>query len=285
MLAVRRREETVGAAFKREQDLAGNRRYAQALALLDNLLTRADLTARQRLDAMCRKADCLEHLYRPGEALDVLWSMTREFPREALAHSLLGEYIYRVRGDCRAALRALGRSLKLNPRDAESLWWTGQIFQCGLARFKKARRCFLAALSVEPEYGPAMESLAILAEAEGKWIEAIDWRKAHYRRARRPESLVALAELYLRVGNSPAARKYARQAVRNAKRDASAWLTFAKAQAAEGRLRGALRALCRLKRQADLRAGPALSASDLAVLEPVLRLRGARRILRRLPRA
>lgn len=283
MLAVKRRGETISAAFRREQGLAGNRRYAQALALLDALLAREDLTRRQRLDAMCRKADCLEHLFRPGEALELLRTITRMFPKEALGHSLLGEYIYRVRGDCRGALRALGRSLKLNPKDAESLWWAGQILQCGLARFKPARRYFLAALAAEPEYGPAMESLAILAEAEAKWIEAIDWRKAYYRQARRPETLVALAELYLRVGNSPAARKYARQAVRKAKRSASAWLAFAKARAAEGRLRGALTALRRFGRLADLGAGQTLSTSDLAFLEPVLRLRGARKVYRRLP--
>jgi hypothetical protein len=97
MLAVKRRKESINAAFKREQGLVGMRRYGQALALLDALLARRDLSPRQRFDAMCRKADCLEHLYRPGEALALLRAITRKFPKEALGYSLLGEYIYRVR--------------------------------------------------------------------------------------------------------------------------------------------------------------------------------------------
>lgn len=284
MLAVKRKAETVMAAFKREQGLVVNHRYAQALAVLEAVLGRGDLTPRQRFDAMCRKADCLERLFRLREALELLRAVSKEFPQEALGHSLLGEYLYRVKGDCREALGAVGRSLKLNPRDAESLWWKGHILQCGLARFKRARRCFLAALAAEPEYGPAAESLAILAEVEGKWIEAIDWRKAHYRWTRRADSLVALAELYLRVGNASAARKYARQAARKEKGSAYVWLALAKAHAAEGRLRFALQALKRFRRLVDS-SGPFVSASDLAFLEPVIGLSEARGLLRRLPLA
>ncbi|MCH7472018.1 hypothetical protein IIA79_03595, partial [bacterium] len=104
---------------------------------------------------------------------------------------------------------ALRRALKLQPKDADSLWWYGQVHQLGLADLPRARRSYMSALEVEPNYAAAQESLAVLCEAEGKWIEAIDWRKSHYRRTLLVNDLVSLADLYLRLGNVVAARKYA----------------------------------------------------------------------------
>src|ERR1041384_1598767 len=115
--------DPVKAAFKREQVLFTRHRYDQALTLLGELLGRPDLTDRQRFEALCRKAECLEHLNRPRAAVELLREITRAHPDEALGFSLLGEYLYRVYDDCPGALRALGRALALNPKDADTIWW------------------------------------------------------------------------------------------------------------------------------------------------------------------
>lgn len=275
--------EPVTSAFGREHMLFSRHRYDEALALLADVLGRADLTRRQRFDALCRKAECLEHLRRPRRSVALLREISRAFPDEALGHSLLGEFLYRVCDDCHGAIRALNRALRINPRDPDSLWWKGQIYHLGLAGFRSARRFYLAALSADPAYEAAMESLASVCEAEAKWVEAIDWRKAHYRRTRAVSDLAQLSDLYLRLGNAPAAMKYARSAVRRSPENAAAWLNFAKAHAAGRRFRRAADGLVRYARFADELAGPFVHSRDFGFLEPILDRPEVRRLLPRLP--
>ena len=276
--------EPVRAAFNREHALFSHHRYVQALDLLTELLARPDLTARQRIEALCRKADCLEHLQRPRQAVELLRKVTRSYPDDVLGFSLLGEYLYEVMDDCRGALRALRRALKLNPKDPDSLWWKGQVYQLGLSRFGAARKAYQAALEADAGYAPAMDSLAVICEAQGRWIEAIDWRKAHYRRTRHAHDLVQVAELYLRVGNVPAAAKYARQAARREPGDAAAWLALAKAMTAARRFARGAGALARFARLADPKTGPFAYSRDFAWLEPLLERPDVRRILPRIPK-
>ena len=275
--------EPVTSAFGREHALFSRHRYEEALALLADLLGRADLTRRQRFEALCRKAECFEHVRRPRQSVILLREISRAFPNEALGHSLLGEFLYRVCDDCHGAIRALNRALRINSKDPESLWWKGQVYQLGLADFRRARRCFLGALAADPGYEAAMESLASICEAEAKWVEAVDWRKAHYRRTRAAADLVQLADLYLRLGNVPAAMKYARSAVRRSPNGATAWLNFAKAHAAGRRFRRAAEGLARYARLADELAGPFVHSRDFGFLEPVLDRPEVRRLLPRLP--
>ncbi len=275
--------EPVKTAFRREDTLFSRRRYDEALALLAEVLGRPDLTRRQRFEALRRKAECLENLRRPREAVQLLRGITRAYPREALGHSLLGEYLYRVHDDVRGALRALNRALRLDPKDSDSLWWKGQVWELGLADFRRARRAYLAALAVDPGCAAAMESLAIVCEAEAKWVEAVDWRKAHYRRARAAADLVHLADLYLRLGNPEAAAKYARSAVRRSPDSATAWLNYAKAHAAAGRAACAAEGLRRFIRIAEAKPGPVVTSRDFAYLEPVLDRPDVRSLLPRLP--
>jgi len=275
--------EPVTMAFNREDTLFSRRRYGEALALLTDVLGRADLTKRQRFEALRRKAECLENLRRPREAVALLRGITRAYPDEALGHSLLGEYLYRVHDDCHGAIRALNRALRTEPKDTDSLWWKGQVYELGLADFRRARRAYLAALVLDPECAAAMESLASVCEAEAKWVEAVDWRKAHYRRARAAADLVHLADLYLRLGNVPAAIKYARSAVRRSPDSATAWLNYAKAHAAGGRAARATEGLRRFLRIADPKAGPHLTSRDFSFLEPVLDRPDVRALLPKLP--
>lgn len=276
--------DPVKAAFKREQALFTKHRYEQAMGLLTELLGRPDLTARQRFEALCRKAECLEHLNRPRAAVELLREITRAHPDEALGHSLLGEYLYRVHDDCPGALRALNRALSLNPKDADTLWWRGQVWHQGLADLPRARRAYLAALEADARHASSMESLASLCESEGKWIEAIDWRKRHYLRTRQPADLAGLADLYLRLENVHAAMKYARSAIRRAPRSATAWLQSAKAHAAGRRFARAEAALRRFARLADAATGPFVLSRDFGYLEALLDRRPAiRGLLSRLP--
>ncbi len=270
-------------AFKLEQAYVSRRRYDRAVRLLDGLLRRSDLGDRMRFEILCRKADCLEHLGRPREAVDLVRSLTRKFRKESLGFSLLGEYLHRIEEDHSGALRALARALKLEPEDPDSLWWRGQVYQVGFAMLGKARSVYRAALAADPEYSPAHESLAVLAETEGKWIEAIDWRKSHYRLTRWPPDLAALAVLYLRLGNCAAARKYARRAVRRAPGDAQAWLVLAEAYAAVSRPGRAAKALRRFAALARRGPGAILSSRDIACLEPALARPEVRKLLKRFP--
>ena len=277
-------DEPVRVAFKREHALFSNHRYPQALVLLTDLLARPDLTSRQRFEALCRKADCLEHLQRPKAAVELLREVTRAHRDEVLGFSLLGEYLYEVMDDCAGALRALRRALRLNPKDPDSLWWRGQVYQLGLAKLALARKSYRAALESDPGYAPAMDSMASVAEAEGKWIEAIDWRKNHYRRTRQAHDLVQLAELYLRLGNVPAAQKYARQASKRAPGLASGWLVLAKALAAGRRLAHGAEALKRFTKLAHPRSGPFVYSRDFAWLEPLLDRPEVQALLPRIPK-
>ncbi len=276
--------DPVEAAFKREQVLFTKHRYDQALTLLTELLARPDLKAHKRFEALCRKAECLEHLNRPRAAVDLLREITRAHPDESLGYSLLGEYLYRVHDDCPAALRALGRALVLNPKDADTLWWRGQVWHQGLADLARARRSYVAALEADSRHASAMDSMAALCEAEGRWIEAIDWRKRHYLRTRQATDLTALADLYLRLENVHAAMKYARSAVRRAPRSAAAWLQCAKAHATGRRFTRAEDALRRFARLANPASGPFLFSRDFGYLEPLQEHRpGLRALLDRLP--
>jgi len=275
--------EPVKSALRREDTLFSRRRYEEALALLTEVLGRADLTKRQRFEALRRKAECLENLRRPRAAVALLRGIARAYPDEALGHSLLGEYLYRVHDDVRGAIRALNRALRLDPKDTDSLWWKGQVWELGLADFRRARRCYLAALAADPGCAAAMDSLASVCEAEAKWVEAVDWRKAHYRRARAASDLVHLADLYLRLGNPQAAVKYARSAVRRNPDSATAWLNYAKAHAAGGRPGAAAAGLRRFIGIADAKTGPFVTSRDFSFLEPVLDRPEVRALLPRLP--
>jgi tetratricopeptide (TPR) repeat protein len=283
LVAVGAASEPVPSALVREHNLFSRHRYDEALALLGGLLGRADLTRRQRFEALCRKAECLEHLRRPRQAVALLRGVSRAFPDEALGHSLLGEYLYRVCDDCHGAIRALNRALRINAHDPDSHWWKGQVYQLGLADVRRARRAYLAALAVDPKYEAGMESMASVCEAEAKWIEAVDWRKCHYRRTRAASDLVQLADLYLRLGNPPAAMKYARSAVRRSPESATAWLHYATSHAAGRRFRRAVEGLARFARLSDGLAGPFVHSRDFGYLESVLDLPGVRRLLSRLP--
>lgn len=276
-------QEPVRAAFKREQVLFNRHRYNQALELLADLLGRPDLTSRQRFEALCRKAECLEQMHRSLSALKLLREITRMHPREPLGFSLLGEYLFRSQDDSRGALTALRHALKLQPKDPDTHWWMGQVYQFGLGRFRQARRAYTAALDVDAGYVSAQEALASLCESEGKWIEAIDWRKAHYRKTRDADDLAGLAELYLRLHNVVAAHKYARTATRRDPRSAGAWLAYAKTLAAQGRLSRATAALRRYVPLAGRLSGPLLSSRDFVYLEPLLDRSGVLSLLKKLP--
>ena len=275
--------EPVRSAFKREQNLFTNRQYERALALLGVLLARPDLTSRQRFEALCRRAECLESLKRPRASVELLKKMTRAFPRESLGFSLLGEYLYRINEDCRGALAALKRALGLAPKDSDTLWWIGQVLQYGRGDLKRARRYYALALEANPRYSAAMDSLASLYEASGMWVDAVDWRKRHYRLTRQAADLASLADLYLKLGNPAAARKYGRSAVRREPRSVAGWLELAKASAALGRKPAAVRALARFARLARAKAGPFVSSRDFAFLEPVVDIPAVRRLIPRLP--
>ena len=277
------RPESVKSVLRREQVLYGSRRYGQALGLLDAVLARADLTAHQRFEALTRKAACLEQLRRPAQALTVIRQTARTYRDDPLAHSLLGEYLYRVAGDSRGALRALGRALKLDPKDPDTHWWMGQVHQLGLNRPARARRSYLAAMDADQRYAPAMNSLAELAELGSRFIEAIDWTKAHCRVTRSSGDLTVLADLYVRLGNANAAVKYGRLAVRRDVRSARAWLALTRALAGAGRPRASANALSRFAALANPRSGPFLSGADLARLEEVLDLPCMRGMRERLP--
>jgi len=275
--------EPVRQAFKREQALFSRHRYTQAMALLSDLLARPDLTPRQRFEALCRKAECLEHLKQPRLAVELLREVTRSNPNEPLGFSLLGEYLYRIHEDCRGALKALNRALALSPKDPDTLWWQGQVYQMGQADLDRARRTYMAALETDAAYAAAMESLAVLCEAEGKWIEAIDWRKMHYKRTHQPTDLVQLADLYLRLGNTAAAQKYARTAVHRAPAAPAAWLALAKALAAGRKGKRAVDALERYARLAHPKAGPFLYSRDFVFLESIIDRADVQRLLPKLP--
>ncbi len=275
--------EPVRQAFKREQALFTRHRYTQAMELLTELLARPDLTPRQRFEALCRKAECLEHLKQPRLAVELLREVTRSHPNEPLGFSLLGEYLYRIHEDCRGALKALNRALSLAPRDPDTLWWQGQVHQMGQADLDRARRTYMAALEADEQYAAAMESLAVLCEAEGKWIEAVDWRKKHYKRTHQPGDLVQLADLYLRLGNVAAAQKYARTAVRRSATSPAAWLALAKALAAGHRTRRAVDALGRYAALAHPKAGPYIYSRDFVWLESIIDRPEVRRLLPKLP--
>ena len=277
--------EPVRQAFKREQALFTRHRYTQAFSLLGELLARPDLTTRQRFEALCRKAECLEHLKQPRKAVELLREVTRSSPEEPLGFSLLGEYLFRIHEDCRGALKALARALQLNPRDADTFWWRGQVHQMGQADLRSARRTYLAALEIDPNYASAMESLAVLCEAEGKWIEAIDWRKRHYKRTRQPGDLMQLADLYLRLDNVAAAQKYSRIAVRRSPESAGAWLSLAKSLAVGGRCARASAALARYARLAHPKAGPFVYSRDFVFLESIIERPEVQRLLPKLPTA
>jgi tetratricopeptide (TPR) repeat protein len=162
--------EPVPTVLRREQSLFTRRRYDQALDVLTALLARPDVKPGQRFQALCRKAECLENLRQPGKAVSLLREVVRAFPQEALGHSLLGEYLHRIHDDARGALRSLGRALRLSPRDPDTWWWKGQVFQHGLGEFRRARACYKAALDADPKYASAMDAMATLCEGEGKWI-------------------------------------------------------------------------------------------------------------------
>jgi tetratricopeptide (TPR) repeat protein len=283
MVAAGRPPEPVKAAFKREQGLFSRQQYGRALVLLADLLARPKLTPRQRFEALCRKAECLESLKRPRAAVELLREMVRAYPGEPLGFSLLGEYLYRVNEDSRGALAMLKRALRLAPKDPDTLWWTGQVWQYGRGDLGRARRYYSLALEVDPRYPAAQDSLASLFEARGMWVDAIDWRKRHYRLTRQAADLVSLAGLYLKLDNPAAARKYARSAVRRDPRNAGAWLELAKAGAALGRKRTTVEALGRFSRLAHPKSGPFVSARDFAFLETIVDLPAAQALLSRLP--
>lgn len=275
--------EPVPTVLSREQSLFTRRRYDQALDVLTALLARPDVRPRQRFEALCRKAECLENLKQPGQAVELLREIVRAFPREALGHSLLGEYLHRINDDARGALAALGRALRLSPKDPDTWWWKGQVYQHGLSEFRRARGCYKAALEADPKYASAMDALAALCEGEGRWIEAIDWRKAHYRRTRTVTDLAALADLYLRIGNVHAAMKYARNATSKEGGTAAAWLSYAKAYAAGHRPARAIRALRKFAQRANPDTGPFVYSRDFAFLEPLAERDDFRRLLPRIP--
>jgi len=278
---VRRMAEPVRDAMSRESRHFSGRRYTRAHEVLEELLRRPDLTRNQRFEALIRKAECLERMGMARSALDVLRAVTKSFPDEPLGWSLLGEYLFRIGEDSPGALQALGRALELSPDDPDSLWWRGQVFQSGLGNFKHAREAYQAALKADEKYGAAMGSLAELCEAQGNWIEAIGWRKSHFARDRKAADMTALAELYLRLGNFPAALKYARSAIHRLPRDAGAWLASAKAHAASGDTSGAALALGRYSSLAHPKSGPLIYSRDMAWLQSVLDRPGVARIVRK----
>ena len=265
-----RKVDPINEALKIESSHFTGRRYGKSIELLEGLLKRKDLKPRQRFEALCRKAESLERLGKSRGALDILKAVTRAHPGEPLGFSLLGEYLFRVMEDSSGALGALSKALELAPDDPDSHWWRGQVFQSGLNDPKRARECYLSALRSDSKYGPAMESLAGLAESQGRWIEAVEWRKMHYLRERKAASLSAIAELYLRLGNFPASQKYSLSAVRRAPRDASVWLIRAKALSASGIAVGAIEALVRFSGLTNPKTGPLIFSRDMFWLEALL---------------
>ena len=257
-------------ALRRESRHFTGRRYGKSVKLLEDILLRKDLKPLQRFEALCRKAESLERIGRVRSAMDILRTVTKSHPDEPLGFSLLGEYLLRVADDPQGALTALARALDMSPDDPDTLWWKGQAYQAGLGDMKRAKECYLYALKADPKYAQAMESLAVLAESQGRWIEAVEWRKAHYLREKRPASLCAIAELYLRLGNLPAAQKYTASAVRCSPRDAMTWLTRAKALSAVGDLARAIKALSRYASLADARIGPHIFPRDMFWIEPMM---------------
>lgn len=264
------RTDPVAEALRRESRHFTGHRYGKSVELLEGILRRKDLKPRQRFEALCRKAESLERIGRTRAALEILSAVTKSHPNEPLGFSLLGEYLFRVAEDPFGALVALGRALEMSPEDPDTLWWRGQVYQSGMGDMKRAKESYLYALRADPKYVQAMESLAVLAESSGKWIEAVDWRKAQYLREKRASSLSAIAELYLRLGNFSAAWKYSASAVLRSRGDASAWLTHAKTLSASGLLVRAKSALERYASLADYRMGPHIYPRDMFWLEPLL---------------
>jgi tetratricopeptide (TPR) repeat protein len=265
-----RKGDPVAEALRQESRHFTGRRYGKSVELLEDLLRRKDLKPRQRFEALCRKAESLERIGRSRAAMEILRAVVKSHPNEPLGFSLLGEYLFRVAEDPAGALSALGRALEMSPEDPDTFWWRGQVYQSGLGDLKRAKECYLFALRSDPKYVQAMESLAILAESSGRWIEAIDWRKAQYLREKKASTLSAIAELYLRLGNIAASLKYSSSAVRRARRDAAAWLTQAKALAASGLVPRASRALGRYAALADARTGPHIYPRDMYWLESLM---------------
>lgn len=273
--------EPVKEVLRRESRYFSGRLYARAHKVLEGLLKRGDLSPNQRFETLCRKAECLERLGQSKDALEVLRAVVKAWPDEPLGFSLLGEYLYRIAEDSAGALAALARAVELSPDDPESHWWRGQVYQSGLGDLKRAREAYLAALKTDRRYAPAMESLATICEAQGRWIEAIEWRKSHYSMEKKAASLTALAELYMKVGNFPAALKYAGSSVRRSAHDAGAWLTLTKALTASNSLDQAMDALTQYAKRAHPKAGPLIYSRDMVWLQPLLAKKAVAKVIRK----
>lgn len=161
--------------------LAGQRRFAEGLAVLDRL----DAREPERADSLLSRALILRDSGDRTAAATVVRRLVEIAPDAAIAHDLLGELLA-ADSQVDDALAAHRRAVELDPKDVDARCRLGGLLQT-LGRLPEARAVYEEALEIEPDAWRVHNCLGTL------YLEQAEPRLAlaEFRKALVPEPRIA----------------------------------------------------------------------------------------------
>jgi tetratricopeptide (TPR) repeat protein len=153
--------------------------------------------------------DALVELGRYDEARDAVETMIRLKP-DASSYARLS-YIYSLRGDTDGAIEVMRAAVKSSTRqDAEGYAWYrthlgDELMKAG--KLKEGEREFDFALEAFPNYHIALAAKARARVAANDLNSAVEFYKQSQERVPLPDTVIALGDLYAKLGRMDEARK------------------------------------------------------------------------------
>ena len=187
---------TLGATLLRLRDLDGAIHHLEEVTRRSPLLVKAHRNLAQAYQRAGRKADALAATDRsvsaattqagasraillvqagrqllangdPASAVDSLREATHASPDSEDAHLFLGVALWQSSADAEAALRSLGRAIRINPQRAEAHYRRGLVLQAA-GNTDEALEAFRSSVQLAPSLVEAQRALGDLAFESGK---------------------------------------------------------------------------------------------------------------------
>lgn len=194
-----RPREAIGYLLEADQALRQKRPDEAVAVLRDGLKATTAPALATRLHAALVAAS------KPDDAQRFAASWTKDHPKDAMFQLYLGD-MAASRGDMAGAEKLYAGLTQTDPGNAIAFnnlaWVSGQLGRASAVGHAEK------ALSLAPQYGEAMDTLAMLLSAKGDYAKALEWENKAL--AQQPENgrlKLNLAKIHARGGNKTLARQ------------------------------------------------------------------------------
>ncbi len=166
------------------------------------------------------------------ECFAIIFPYAQDHPQSSEAHKILGLDKYML-GDAAGALAEVKIATALNPGDADAFYYLGRLYfssdnpRSALTALQKTIELDPSSVRAYNQLGQTYQTLSRSAEAEGAYLQAIDWEKKQPKKSEWPYYNLGL--LYLDAGRKVEAATYLREALARNPRFATAQVKLAAA--------------------------------------------------------